>query len=74
MFNSDFDIKDFKEKVNRLPDDATIQDVLQILGMNNRLEDERHFENEPPMDMPRDSQLKDKPPFHLYHITYVSHP
>ena len=31
MFNSDFDIKDFKEKVNRLPDDATIQDVLKIL-------------------------------------------
>ena len=31
----DIDIKDFKEKVAALSDDATIEDVLEILGLNN---------------------------------------
>lgn len=32
--NSDFDIKDFKEKVAALGDNATLDDVLALLGMN----------------------------------------
>lgn len=61
MFNSNFDIKDFKEKVNSLSDDATIQDVLEILGMNNRLNDDRPFENEPPMDIPNGEPFNNRP-------------
>ena len=63
MFNNDFDIKDFKEKVNNLSDDATIQDILEILGMDNRQNDNRPYENEPPIDMPKDSSFRDKPPY-----------
>ena len=63
VFNNDdeFDIKDFKEKVNNLPDNATIQDVLEILGMNNK-NDDRHFDSNPPMDTQKDGQFKDKHP------------
>lgn len=32
--NADFDIKEFKKKVAELPDDATYEDVMGILGMN----------------------------------------
>ncbi len=32
--NEDFNIKEFKEKVAELDDNATLQDVLEILGMN----------------------------------------
>ena len=64
MFNNnDFNIKDFKEKVNNLSDDATIQDVLEILGMNNRPNDNRPFGDEPPMDISKDSSFEDKFPF-----------
>ena len=53
MFNEgDFDIKYFKEKINSLPDDATLQDVFEILGMNNRPNNDGSFGNEPPMDKP----------------------
>lgn len=53
MFNDiNFDIKDFKEKINNLPDDATIQDILEILGMSNRPNEERPFGDEPPMGKP----------------------
>lgn len=31
---ADFDLKEFKEKVAELPDDATFEDVLEILGMD----------------------------------------
>lgn len=39
MMNQDFDIKEFKEKVNELDDDATLNDVLEILGMNMNREE-----------------------------------
>ena len=62
MFNNnDFDIKDFKEKVNNLPDDATIQDILEILGMNNRSNNDRPFEKEPPMDIPNGESFNNRP-------------
>lgn len=35
MPNNDFDFKEFKEKVNSLPDTTTYEEILQILGMNN---------------------------------------
>ena len=35
-FGEDFDIKEFKKKVAELGDDATLQDVFELLGMNNR--------------------------------------
>ena len=62
MFNNDdFNIKDFKEKVNNLSDDATIQDVLEILGMDNRQNDNRPFENEPPINKPNRESFDDAP-------------
>lgn len=63
MFNnSDFDIKDFKEKVNNLPDNATIQDILEILGMNNHPNNDRHFEGEAPMDKPNGEPIDNRFP------------
>lgn len=42
--NGDFDIKEFKQKVAALSDDATLEDVLELLGMNQ-------FRGERPDDM-----------------------
>ena len=61
MTNNNFDIKEIKEKINDLPDNASIQDVLDILGMNNHLNDNRPFENEPHMDMPNKQPFNDRP-------------
>ena len=62
MFNNgDFDIKDFKEKVNDLPDNATLQDVFEILGMNSKPMDDRSFENEPPMDRLNGEPFNNRP-------------
>lgn len=62
MFNNEnFDIKDFKEKVNNLSDEATLKDVLEILGMNNRPSDNRPFENEPPMGKPSEEPFNNNP-------------
>ncbi|MBQ9911503.1 MAG: carbohydrate-binding domain-containing protein [Firmicutes bacterium] len=33
-FGQDFDMKEFKQKVSELPDDATLEDVLGLLGMD----------------------------------------
>lgn len=33
--NDDFDIIEFKEKVASLPDDASFQDVMELLGISN---------------------------------------
>ncbi len=33
-FGQDFNIKEFKKKVSELPDDATLEDVLELLGIN----------------------------------------
>lgn len=61
IFNdNDFNIKDFKEKVSSLPDDATIQDVLEILGMNMKPNDGMNFGNEPPMDRPNGNPIDNK--------------
>lgn len=56
MFNNNFDIKEFKEKVAELSDDATLQDVLEILGMNNRPDNDMPFEKQPPMDKPNNDE------------------
>lgn len=56
----DFDIKEFKEKVNNLPDDATIQDILDILGMDDHQNKNWTFENEPPMNMPNNGPFEDR--------------
>ena len=48
----DFDMKEFKEKIADLPDDATVQDVLEILGMNMQPDDKMDFGKEPPEGMP----------------------
>ncbi|MCQ2456113.1 MAG: carbohydrate-binding domain-containing protein [Clostridia bacterium] len=50
-FGGDFDIKDFKEKVASLPDDATIEDVMDLLktdGMGEPPEKPDGFGEEPP--------------------------
>ena len=54
----DFDIKDFKEKVAALGDDAGLYDVLALLGMGERFD-----EAQQPPDMPQDQgqQPPDKP-------------
>ena len=33
-FGQDFDMKEFKKNVSELPDDATLEDVLELLGIN----------------------------------------
>ena len=39
-FGQGFDMKEFKKKVAELPDDATLEDVLRLLGMNGGRPDE----------------------------------
>ena len=60
-FSNDFNIKEFKEEVANLPDDATMQDVLNLLGMNNKPGNEKPSELAPPMGVPN-GELPMEPP------------
>lgn len=61
----DFDIKEFKEKVAALDDDATFEDVMSILGMNNGKSDNNAPENfdkvQQPPQQPEGSEPPEKP-------------
>lgn len=50
----DFDITEFKEKVSKLPDDATYEDVLELLGM--KMNGGRPSDNETPPEPPQNGQ------------------
>ncbi|MBQ9936916.1 MAG: hypothetical protein IJO86_01155, partial [Oscillospiraceae bacterium] len=51
--NSDFDLKEFKEQVEKLPDDATLEDVLNLLGINNFRGDRGEMPQAPDGNMPQ---------------------
>lgn len=49
--NNDFDIKKFKDDVAALPDDATFEDVLKLLGMDMERGERPNEMGAPPEDM-----------------------
>ena len=51
MMFQDFDMKEFKEKVAELDDDATFEDILEILGIDTEMKDVQLPDGTQPPDM-----------------------